>query len=88
MDPSFRLRKIFLEIAASHKKITTRQNIKKQQKIILIKEIEEDLFYLQESAKKMLNKKQIKREAYKKLNEKIKKIKTELTITKKELIDL
>ena len=88
MDPTYKIRNFFLKTAKTFSIIKEQEKTKNKKKLELIKEIEDDLFYMKESAKKMLREDKIKDKQYEKIIQKIKQIKTEIKKTKKEITNL
>ena len=85
MDPSFNLRVLFLKTAEAFETLQKKERITNARKLILIKDIEDDLFFLKESAKKMLREHKLKERSYELLMKRITKINKELRVMKKEL---
>ncbi|MCC7574302.1 hypothetical protein KO361_01820 [Candidatus Woesearchaeota archaeon] len=86
MDPSYKLRNFFLKTVKTINELKGEEDQTKQKKLKTIKELEDDLFYLKESAKKLLEQKEIQLIQYKKIiqrtqkiNSELKKIKTKIT---------
>ena len=88
MDPSYKLRDFFIKTAQVFQKLKTQESAKNKQKLALIQELEEDIFYMRESVKKMLNDKKITDLQYEKISKKIKQIEQEIKIIKKRLTNL
>lgn len=85
MDPSFKLRSFFLKTVDAFDKLHKKEKISNKRKLLLIKDIEDDLFFLKESAKKMVREKKLKEKSYESLMKRIAKINKELKKTKREL---
>ncbi len=85
MDASYKLRNFFIKTAKNLNNLKAKKQQELQIKLQIINEIEEDLFYMRESAKKMFREQKIKESVYTKLKEKIKNIEKEIKIIKSDL---
>jgi len=85
MDPSYKLRFFFLKTAQKFNKLKEETRIKKERQLVLIKEIEDDLFYLNEAVKKMLKDDKMTKTTSEKILTKITKINQEVKKIKKEI---
>ena len=88
MDPSYKLRSFFINSAKIFQKLKTEEKEKAKKKLELITELEEDIFYMRESVKKMYRDKKINKSVFEKTEQKIKQIDQEIKITKKRLTNL
>lgn len=88
MDPSYNLRNFFLKSVSAFAELQRKESVKLQKKIILAGELEDDLFFLKESVKKMFREHKIKQKHYDLLVKRISMIHLEVKKTKKELISL
>jgi hypothetical protein len=86
MDLSYKLRNFFLKTVKTLNELKQKEKLRKEQKLKIIKELEDDLFYIKESAKKLLRENKIKQEQYGLLIQKILKINDEVKKIKKNLI--
>lgn len=85
MDASYKLKNFFIKTAKTMKKLKQEENQKIQKKLQIIKELEEELFYMREAAKKMFREQKIQQPTYEKLKEKLNQINKEIKQIKSDL---
>jgi hypothetical protein len=85
MNHSYKLRDFFFKTIKATNKIKQQEKIKTHQKTRIIEELEDDLFYLKETAKKMLRKQDITSKDYEKIIQKITNINLEIKKIKKQI---
>ena len=88
MDHSFKLRNLFFKTAKALNDFNKTERIRNQKKLLLINEIEDDLFFLKESVKKVFRDNKLRERTYDLLMNRISKISLELKETKKKLTSL
>ncbi len=88
MSHTFKAKDFFLRSAVALRVANKQEHARIKKKLLLAKEIEDDLFYLKESAKKLLRQKKLKEKTYYSLIKRISKIKIDLSNTKKSLTSL
>jgi hypothetical protein len=88
MDASYKLRSFFLKTTKIFRELKQKENIKNERKLIIIKEIKDDLFFMRESAKKMLKEQKINKIQYEKIKQKMKQIEQEIKKIKSDIINL
>lgn len=78
MDPSYKLRNLFLKTAKAINDLNEKEKVKRQIKIQIIKELEEEIFYLKENLKKQYREKKIKASQFERFLQKIKNLESEI----------
>jgi len=85
MDPSYKIRNFFLTTTKKIKELKEQELKNKTKKLRIIKELEEDLFYLKEATKKKIKEKKINENTHEKIKTKIINTELEIRKIKKEL---
>ncbi|MFP4567363.1 MAG: hypothetical protein ACLFN8_00310 [Candidatus Woesearchaeota archaeon] len=88
MDASYKLKNFFLKTAKTLNQLKQKEIKKSEKKLQIINEIEEELFYMRESAKKLLREEKITQRIYEKLKNRLKQIEQEIKKIKSDLTNL